>query len=184
MKKKKVVITIIISFCVILVSAIVAFKLSSGNLYGIEKSGNLYDNISDFAVLSEETPDELTQAYLESITYKIINFDKEKMMATVEMQVPQISDELSKVLDKIISENKDAEYNELKSLVKKELTNVLKSNRSDKSTNTLIVSVENINGFYQIIPSQEWNDLITGNLEQLYMEYIKTLIGGMTDEIS
>ena len=36
------------------------------------------------------------------------------MIVTIEIQMPQISDELSNTLDKVVSENKDIKYDDLK----------------------------------------------------------------------
>lgn len=183
MKGKKVFIIIIIVLIVVIACVICIPKLLDGNSYGLKKSGTLYDNISDFSILSEDNPDELTQTYLKSITYQITNIDKKEMMATIEVQIPQISDELSNTLDKVISENKDTGYDELKSQAEKAFADTLKSEKFNKNTEIVILPIEKIDGSYKIIPSQEWNALLTENLEELYMEYLKTLIGGMTDEM-
>ena len=183
MEKRKTFIIIIIVLMMLIGVALVILKVLDGNVYGLKKTGNFYDNMSDFSILSEENPDDLTQTYLESVAYEITGIDKEKMTATIELQIPKISDELSEVLDKVISENKDAGYDELKTLAEKELANVLKSMELDKKTETITLSIEKAGYSYRIIPSPEWNSLITGSLEELYVEYLKALIGGMTDEM-
>lgn len=183
MKGKKVFTIIMIALIVIIACVIGIAKLLDGNSYGLKKSGTLYDNMSDFSIQSEETPNELAQTYLESITYQIKEIDKKEMMATIEVQIPQISDVLSKTLDKVISENKDTEYDELKGLAEKAFADTLKSEKLDKKTETITLPIEKTDDSYKIIPSPEWNSLITGSLEELYVEYLKTLIGGMTDEM-
>lgn len=182
-KGKKIFIIIIISLIVVMVSKSCIIRLVNGNSYGLKKSGNLYDNISDFSVQFEENPNELVQVYLRNITYEIKNINKEEMRVTIEVQIPQISDELSNILDTVISENKDMGYDEQKTRAKKVFIDMLKSEKLNKKTETLICSVKKIDGSYKIIPSQEWNVILTENLEEQYMEYFKILIGGMSDEI-
>ena len=180
----KKVFTIIIIVLIVVIACVISIpKLLDGNSFGLKKSGSLYDNMSDFSIRSQDNPDELTKTYLESITYQIINIDKKEMMATIEVQIPQISDELSNTLDKVISENRNTEYDELKSLAEKAFADTLKSEKLNRNTVTVTLPIEKIDGSYKIIPSQEWNALLTENLEELYMEYLKTLIGGMTDEM-
>ncbi len=183
MKNKKIFIIIIIALIVVITCVIGIPRLLEVNSFGLKKSGILYDNMSDFSIQTEENPSVLTQTYLESITYQIIEIDKKEMMATIKVQIPQISDILSKTLDKVISENKDTEYDELKNLAEKAFADTLKSEKLDKKTETITLSIEKTDDSYKIIPSSEWNSLITGSLEELYMEYLKTLIGGITDEM-
>jgi flagellar basal body-associated protein FliL len=182
-KSKKVSVIIIIALIVIIACVIGILKLLDRNSYGLKKYGTLYDNISDFYVLSEENPNQLTQSYLECITYQITNIDKKEMIVTIEIQMPQISDELSNTLDKVVSENKDIKYDDLKKIAKKVFADTLKSEKLNKNAETFTLPIEKIDGSYKIIPSQEWNMLLTENLEKLYKEYFKTLIGGMTDEM-
>lgn len=182
MKHKRVFIVILVFLIIVIGLGIGISKILDGNLYGLKKNGNFYDNMSDFSVLVEEEPDKLAQTYLESITYQITNIDKEKMLVTIEVKIPQITDEFSEVLDKVISENENAEYDVLKNLAEKELTNVIKSDKLDKKTEIITLPMEENDDMYKIISTQEWNELITGNLEELYIEYFKRLIGGMTDE--
>lgn len=85
--------------------------------------------MSDFSLNSTGNPDELTQTFLENIKYEVKNIDKEEMVATVEVSVPIISNELSNVIDNVISENSEKNYDELKQIVKNELISILKSER-------------------------------------------------------
>ena len=46
-----------------------------------------------------------------------------------------------------------------------------------------MLQIEEINGSYKLVPSEEWNKVLTENLENLHMSYLEALIGGMTDEM-
>ena len=60
---------------------------------------------------------------------------------------------------------------------------MLSSSQFEKEKSTLTLQIEEINGSYKLIPSEEWNKVLTENLEDLYMSYLESLIGGMTDEM-
>ena len=97
--------------------------------FDLEESGSLYENISDFALDSSGEPDELTQSFLESVQYEIIDIDKENMTATVDISVPVITDELSNILDNVIAENDGKDYDDLKQIAEGELSSMLSSNQ-------------------------------------------------------
>lgn len=118
MKTKKVFVSVSIVVVLVIAMALMVSQLLNRNSYNLKKSGSLYENMSDFAIESSQEPDELTKSFLEGIKYEITNIDKENMAATVDISVPIISDELSKILDKVIEENSGKEYDELKKLQK------------------------------------------------------------------
>lgn len=162
---------------------ILAARMIGRSDYHLKKSGSFYENMSDFAVASSQEPDELTKSFLEGIKYEIKNIDQENMTATVDISIPVISDELSTVLDKVIEENSGKEYDEIKEIAESELSDVFKSNQIESRETTMIFQIEKIDGSYKLVPPEEWNQVLTENLESLYMDYFKLLIGGMTDEV-
>ncbi|MEE0762618.1 MAG: hypothetical protein UIM27_06560 [Acutalibacteraceae bacterium] len=176
-----------IVFMVIIVVVIAIFFLwqSTGrDSFGLRKSGSLYENMSDFSLNSTGNPDELTQTFLENIKYEVKNIDKEEMVATVEVSVPIISNELSNVIDNVISENSEKNYDELKQIVKNELISILKSERIETQKTVLSLTIEKIDNSYKFVPSEEWNELLTKDLENLYLSYLEILIGEMDNEVS
>lgn len=183
MKSKRILIVVVILVSIVLAVILLATQLLRQNSFDFKESGSLYENISDFAVDSLGEPDELTQSFLESVQYEIIDIDKENMTATVNISVPVITDELSNILDNVITENNGKGYDDLKQIAESELASMLSSSQLKNEKSTLTLQIEEINGSYKIVPSEEWNKVLTENLENLYMSYLESLIGGMTDEM-
>ena len=74
-------------------------------------------------------------------------------------------------------------YDDLKQIAKSELSNMLNSSQLENKKSTLTLQIKEINGSYKLVPSEEWNRELTENLENLYMSYLDSLIGGVTDEM-
>lgn len=183
MKSKRILIVgVILVFIVLAVVLLVTQQLREDS-FDLKESGSLYENISDFALDFSGGPDELTQSFLESIQYGIIDIDKENMTATVDISVPVIADELSNILDNVIAENNGKDYDDLKQIAEAELSSMLSSSQIENKKTTLTLQIEEVNGSYKLVPSEEWNKVLTENLENLYMSYLESLIGGMTDEM-
>lgn len=165
---------------------IVAFQFMKKTSYGLEQTGNLYDNISNFNVtnseMAENTKGDWETYYLKAIKYEITSINKADMTATVNLSIPQISDILSDTIDKVLSGNTVTKYDDLKANVEQELGEALRLEKVEISTFTLILPIEKADGTYKISPTDEWNKLVVGNIEELYLEYLRALIGGMTDE--
>ena len=183
MKSKRILIVAVILVSIVLVAILLMTQLLRENSFDLKESGSLYENISDFALDSSGEPDELTQSFLESVQYEIIDIDRENMTATVNISVPVITDELSNILDNVIAENNGKDYEDLKQIAESELSSIFTSSQLENEKSTLTLQIEEINGSYKLVPSQEWNKVLTENLENLYMSYLESLIGGMTDEM-
>ena len=184
MKSKKSFIAAIVIVTVICIAVLLLPKLFGKNSFGLNETGSFYENISDFALDSSSEPDELTKSYLENIQYEIIDVDKENMTSTVNVSIPVINNELSDILDKVITENSGKDYEELKQIAETELTDLLNSGQLEKEKSTLTLQIIEEDGSYKLVPSDEWNETLTANLENLYMNYLKSLIGGMSNETS
>lgn len=183
MKSKRILIVGVILAFIVLAAVLLVTRLLREDSFDLKESGSLYENISDFALDSSGDPDELTQSFLESVQYEIIDIDKENMTATVNISVPVIADELSNILDNVIAENNGKDYDDLKQIAESELSSVLSSSQLENEKSTLTLQIEKVNGSYKLVPSEEWNKVLTENLENLYMSYLEALIGGMTDEM-
>ena len=184
MKSKKILIAAIVIVAVICIAVLLLLKLFGKNSFGLNETGSFYENISDFALDFTSEPDELTKSYLENIQYEIIDFDKENMTATINVSIPVINNELSDILDKVITENSGKDYEELKQIAETELTDLLNSGQLEKEKSTLTLQIIEDDGSYKFVPSDGWNETLTANLENLYMNYLKSLIGGMSNETS
>ena len=184
MKSKKIFIAAIVIVAVICIAVLLLPKLFGKNSFGLNETGSFYENISDFALDSSSEPDELTKSYLENIQYEIIDVDKENMTSTVNVSIPVINNELSDILDKVITENSGKDYEELKQIAETELTDLLNSGQLEKEKSTLTLQIIEEDGSYKLVPSDEWNETLTANLENLYMNYLISLIGGMSNETS
>lgn len=183
MKSKRMLIVGVILVFIVLAAVLLVAQLLREDSFDLKESGSLYENISDFALDSSGEPDELTQSFLESVQYEIIDIDKENMTATVDISVPVIADELSHILDNVIAENNGKDYDDLKQIAESELSSMLRSSQLENEKSSLTLQIEEINGSYKLVPSEEWNKVLTENLENLYMSYLESLIGGMTDEM-
>lgn len=183
MKSKRILIVVVILASIVLAAILLVTQLLRDKSFDLKKAGSLYENISDFALDSSGEPDELTQSFLKSVQYEIIDIDKENMTATVDISVPVITDELSNILDNVIAENNEKDYDDLKQIAKSELSSMLSSSQLENKKSTLTLQIEEINGSYKLVPSEEWNRVLTENLENLYISYLESLIGGMTDEM-
>lgn len=184
MKSKKILIAAIVIAAVICIAVLLLPKLFGKNSFGLNETGPFYENISDFALDSTSEPDKLTKSYLENIQYEIIDVDKENMTATINVSIPVINNELSDILDKVITENSGKDYEELKQIAETELTDLLNSGQLEKEKSTLTLQIIEDDGSYKFVPSDGWNETLTANLENLYMNYLKSLIGGMSNETS
>lgn len=183
MKSKRILIVGVILVFIVLAAVLLVTQLLREDSFDLKESGSLYENISDFALDSSGESDELTQSFLESVQYEIIDIDKENMTAAVDISVPVITDELSNILNNVIAENNGKSYDDLKQIAESELSSMLSSSQLEKEKSTLTLQIEEINGSYKLVPSEEWNKVLTENLENLYMSYLESLIGGMTDEM-
>lgn len=184
MKSKKILIAAIVIATGICITVLLLPKLLGKNLFGLNETGSFYENISDFALDPSSELDELTKSYLENIRYEIIDVDKENMTATVNVSIPVINNELSDILDKVITENSGKDYEELKQIAEIELTDLINSGQIEKEKSTLTLQIIEDNGSYKLVPSDRWNERLTANFENLYMNYLKSLIGGISNETS
>lgn len=183
MNKKKIVLLSIAIFVVIAIIAVSAILIINNKPYGLSEKGTLYDNISDFEVNADtEHTSSLSQTFLKEITYEIIEIDEDKMIATVIVSVPDISEKLPDVVDNVIIDNQNMEYDELLSSVKENFQTALESDDLPKKETTIELSIENTDDGYKLVPNDEWNQVIYGDIENMYLDYLKALIGGMTNE--
>lgn len=177
MKKRPVFVLLIV---VIVVA--VGFLYKQGQL---KTQGNYYENISDFRVesdIGENDRSAAAQAYMESITYKIIDIDTDSLNATVEVSVPQVSEALVQTVAQVLRDYPDASSEQVKEYVLLDFQNRLENDELPRRTETLSVPVERTFFEYKLAPNSDWYQFTMGELEELYLEYFRVMIGGMTDE--
>lgn len=183
MNKKKILLPIAI-FMVIAIIVVGAILIINNKPYGLNEKGTLYDNASDFEINSDtEHLSSLSKSFLKKISYKIVEIDEDKMIATVVVSVPDISQNLPEFVDNAIINNNNMEYDELLAFVKKQFQTTLESEDWPQKETTMELSIKETEDGYKLVPNDEWNKVIYGDIENLYLEYLKTLIGGMTNEI-
>ena len=188
-KKRNILTMAIIVAVLIIVAFIMVLVFTNRNSASdknnkLKMSGSYYDNISDFSNdIGNEKSISLSMEYLKKISYEIIEIDNEKMLATLIISVPDISDTLPTIVDRVIADNKDVDYEELLSLVKESMEEAFNSSTLTKKEASIQLSVENENGSYKLIPNDEWDKLIIGNIEDMYIEYLKILVEGMSNEV-
>ena len=160
--------------CFVLVSLFLFSACSSKS--ELSESGNYYNNIKEFYyTLEEENTNELTIEYMKHIEYKIIEFDKEKMVAELEVSVPDITKLMSDTCDKYIRENECKSYEELFTKVKEEI--VLGIKDCDKTSEIITVEVyETEEKEYRLVQNDEWYRVTTGKLLDFYTESMRDYI--------
>ena len=99
------------------------------------------------------------------------------------MKVPIISNQLSDILDGLEIENEEVDYEELKQTAEDRLASAIESAQTEFDTEIITFSIEKIDGDYKLVATEEWNEFLIRNLEDMYRGYLKTLIGGMTNEV-
>lgn len=173
---------LLIGTLLLIIVAGVLFCYKQGQL---ETEGSYYENLSDFSVEDsnkKENHSPLAQAYMKSITYEIINVDTDSMNATVKVSVPQVSDTLVQIVDQVLADNPDANANQIKELVLIDFQNQLESDAIPREMETLIVPIERELFEYKLAPDATWYDFTMGQLEDLYLEYFRLMIGELTNE--
>lgn len=156
---------------------------------GLQMSGSYYDNISDFAgtdiqeSATVEDASAITKAYLQGVTYEIIELDKDNGVATLEVSVPNFTQLLPQIVTNVLAANEGASYEELLQIVQSEVEKALTDEGVEKTITTIDLPVEERNGEYKLIYNEQWDQIVFGSLEDMYIEYYRTMIGGLIDEI-
>lgn len=166
----------------LIIATVVLFCYSKGKL---ETEGSYYENLSDFKVeksYEKENGSPLAQAYMKSITYEIIDVNKDSMTATVNVSVPQVSNTLIQTVDQVIAANPGVDAETIKELVMNDFQNQLEHNEIPLEMATLIVPIEQTLFEYKLAPDATWYDFTMGQLEDLYLEYFRIMIGELTNE--
>lgn len=138
------------------------------------KNGSLVENISEFVVPDEtiEIGTELSDEYLKSIDYTVLEVDEEKKVAVIEMEVPDILAEIEHIVENAIQQNPTMEYEELLPIVNENLKECMKSEKISMKTEQLEVSIENVENTYKLVPSAELEDVLYKDLEEAYLEIL------------
>jgi len=181
--KTKVLIGVLAVAAILLAVVLLAPQLFHRDAMDFQKSGSFYNNIQDFAIDATDQPDELTRSFLESIQYRITDIDEQNMTATLEISIPDLSASFPDLLDRVLAEHSEKDYETIKQIAKQELSDLLQSEQTATDTTILSLPIEKNNGSYQMIPTEEWNKAVTENLETLYHSYMISFLGGLADEI-
>ena len=179
--KKKIFITIISIVIILLLVIFIIPQLLNRTSFGLKKSGTLYENWSDFSVSYSEDSEETTgmsKAFLNSITYEITDVDRENMTADIKINIPDISDEIVSIIDSAIKENGDEEYDELSKKIKDDFESMLNSDEIKTETETLTLPIEENDGSYKMVLTEEWDNVWLKYLKELYTDFMKGLMEG------
>lgn len=155
----------------------------NNNSFGLRNKGTLSDNISEFNVNADtQHTSVLSNAYLNKVFYEIVDIDKNSMTAAVDFYVPDISNELTDIIDEILAENPDSEYDQLLAVAKEKLESALESEDCPRTKTTINLEIMNTDDGYKLIPNDEWNSIVYGGIEELYIQYLKDWIGGLESD--
>lgn len=130
-----------------------------------------------------EYKNHIAEVYLQSVTYEIITLDKENGIATLEVSVPNVAQLLPQIVNNVLAENTGESYDALLQIVQSELERALSDEGIERTTTTIDFPIEYNNGEYEPIYTEQWEQLVFGSLEDMYIEYYRTMIGEMHDEI-
>lgn len=156
----------------------------------LQMSGNYYDNIeyfenagSDEKKINKENISGMAKVYLQSVTYDIKELDEANKIAILDVNVPNTAQLLPQIISDVIVKNDEASYEELLQAVQSELEVTLLDENTERITTTIELPVEEEGGEHKLIYNEVWEQAVYGNLEKMYIDCYRTLIGGMTDEI-
>lgn len=157
--------------------------LSSCGLFkenkGLELEGNCYENLKDFSDYSENIEiSELSKAYLSAINYEITEVNKDDMTVTMDVKIPMITNELLDIVHSVVNSNIDASYDYLKEEIQEELMDTLSSDILEIKTEKIKLPIQEVDGKYQIIFTDEWIELIYGSLKETYINVFSQIGGG------
>ena len=156
---------------------------------GLQLKGSYYENITDFTQESADTEvnaESITgvaKAYMQGVTYTVTDLDEEAQVATLEVSIPNFVDVLPSIVDEVLAENEGAEYEELLNMVQTRTEEALSSEDIACTSSTITLPIEEINGEYKLVYNEQWDQVVFGALQDLYLEYYRTMIGGLLDEI-
>ena len=120
----------------------------------------------------------MAQAYLKNVSYKITNLDESEMMATIDIMIPNVTDTLSEIIDSIMKDDEQEEsYIDLRDKVKDEFIEKLLNGEFELESSTIKVPIEEVDGVYKIVSTDELTELIYKDIITAYIEVISD-IGG------
>lgn len=155
----------------------------SGAKKGLELNGNCYENLKDFSEYSENTEvSKLSKFYLSAVNYEITKVDEKTMTVTMNVNVPVISDLVKEIVHSIVNGNQNVSYTDLRSKIEKELESELSSDTLERKSATLELPIQEQNGKYKIVSTDEWSELIYGDLARTYIEMFSQINQGGESE--
>ena len=181
---------VIVVLLVLLTMSLTTSCNKGGESKQLQMSGSYYDNFADFKGVEHEADVNesvesiscVTKSYLQNVTYEIKKLDKENKVATLEVSVPNFTQVLPQIVSNVLTENENVAYEELLEIVQSELEKTF-SNESVEKTKTIIdMSIEEIDGEYKLVYNEQWEQIVFGSLENMYIEYYRTMIGGLKFE--
>lgn len=156
----------------------------------LQMSGTYYDNIeyfenseSDENKNNKESISGMAKIYLQSVTYEIKELDESNKTAIVDVNVPNTAKLLPQIISDVIDKNDAVSYEELLQAVQNELEAMLLDENTERLTTTIELPFEEDED-YKLIINEDWEQAVYGNLENMYIDCYRTLVGGLTDEIS
>lgn len=174
----------------LLVMSILTSCIKNDKSNELQMTGSYYDNIDFFKTAGDSSDDnedaeitsDLVKSYFQGITYEIVELDKDNKFATVNVSVPDLTKILPQIISDVLTKNPDATYDELLSIVQSKLEKELTSDGAEKNTTTLDLPIEEKDGKYLLIYNEQWEEIVFGSLEEMYLDYYRTMIGGLPDE--
>lgn len=146
---------------------------------GLILQGNCYENMSDFLNYSEMVDvSDLSQAYLKNISYEIKDIDEDKMIVTIDVTVPNVTDILTEIIHFTVESNEyEVSYTDLKNIVEDKFVEKLLDGKFELESSTIQLPLEDVNGVYKIVTTDEFTELIYGDIVKAYFD-VFLAIGG------
>ncbi len=165
-------------------------KEGTANGHGLQMSGSYLDNIADFKSTQDhvemddgtQSPSGVAKAYLQAVTYEIKELDEDSNVATLEVCIPNFAQVLPQIITKAIAENEGSSYEELMEIVRIEMEAALLDENIATTTEEITLPVEEADGKYVLVYNEQWEQAVFGNLQELYLESYRAMLGGVRDE--
>jgi len=88
------------------------------------------------------------------------------------------------MVDQALADNPNESVEQIKERIMLDFQNCLETDTLPRRTQTLTVPVERTFFEYRLAPDETWYDFTIGELDELYLEYFRMMIGELTNEAS
>lgn len=175
---KKGIVLIVAVILAILTAVVLIF---STNFKKTEMSDSFYENMDIFGIeAQEDSVSALDKAYLEHVSYEILEQNEETMTAKVKIPVPVLSDNLKTEINSIEIDEETA-TEKLQAQIEEVIMEAITHAEETRQKEIELPLIEQ-NGENCIVTNSEMYEFIYEDFRTMYYDYLLLAIGGETDE--